>query len=114
MVMQQQKVKFYGGIVKRVFIVYQKDGVTTFNESRLAFVRKKFNSVRNYREFASSPVVETIEVTSDKLPRINTLKEGDACLLVGSGRLIDKASYEFASKCYEHGIPVAEKGHDGG
>jgi len=101
-----QTAKFYGGVAKRVLVLFQKDCATTYNYSYLEFIQNRFNTVRNYREFDQGSPVEIMQTTSDKLPRMKSLREGDVCLIIGVGRFIDKASYNFASKCFSHGIPV--------
>lgn len=101
-----QTTNFYGGIAKRVLVLYQANCATTYNFSTLEFIEKRFNTVRNYREFEQDSPVQIMQTTSDTLPRINSLKEGDVCLIIGTGRFIDKASYIFASKCFSYGIPV--------
>lgn len=103
---QQETTKFYGGIVKRVLILYPKSTVYRPNYSRLLFIRDDFNSKRNYREFSGKYPVEILEASSCSLPNINDFQEGDACLLIGSGRYIDKRQFEFAKKCFANNIPV--------
>ncbi len=102
----QATLKFHGAPAKRVVIVFQENGLKCFGHSEHEFVRLWFNRTRNYREFTQESPVEILERTSSNLPRITSFKEGDACLLIGSGRFIDKASYNFAVKCIEHDIPV--------
>lgn len=102
----QATLTFHGAPAKRVIIVSQELSPKSFRHSDYEFVQKGFNRVRNYREFTQETPVEILEKTSGNLPRMSSLKEGDAILLVGSGRFIDKQSYNFAIKCIEHDIPV--------
>ena len=106
MAIQQQTEKFYGGIAKRVWVLVQETSAITLKFSELEFIQKRFNSIRNYREFCGDYPVEVLQITSGKLPRITSFKEGDVCLIIGCGRFLDKASYEFAGKCFLHSIPV--------
>ena len=102
----QATLTFHGAPAKRVFLIFQENGANGYKHSDYEFVRTHFNRVRNYREFMSNSDVEILERTSGNLPRIPYLKEGDAILLIGCGRFIDKQSYIFALKCIEHDIPV--------
>lgn len=104
--LNQHDVKFHGGMIKRVFVIYHSNGYSSPNQSTLEFIKENFNLTRNYREFSTNEPVKVLTYTSDALPRITTLKEGDACLLIGCGRLIDKESLGFAEKCFNRNIPV--------
>ncbi len=104
--MATQTITFHGAPAKRVLMVFQEAAIPCYSRSDYEFVRTRFNRVRNYREFTQDYPVEIKEARSNELPRISSLKEGDACLLIGSGRLIDKKSYDFAVKCIERDIPV--------
>lgn len=97
---------FHGAAAKRVIVISQEKGLCNLSHSDREFVRTSFNRVRNYREFMSDSTVEIVEKTSGNPPRITSLKEGDAILLMGSGRFLDKQSYNYALKCIEHDIPV--------
>ena len=102
----QATLNFHGAPAKRVIVLKQEQGLSTLSHSDSEFIRTSFNRVRNYKEFLSDSTVEILEKTSGNLPRISNLKEGDAILLMGSGRFLDKQSYNFAIKCIEHDIPV--------
>ena len=102
----QVTLTFNGAPAKRVIVIHQESGFKEIRMSDREFIRTRFNRVRNYREFMQDYPVEIVEKSSGNLPRISNLKEGDACLILGCGRFIDKQSYNFAIKCIEHGIPV--------
>ena len=104
--MAQTEIKFYGEPAERVIIVYQKDGMKIFNDYEKDFIKMKFNTARNYREFTQATPVTLVEAASDKLPYPTSLKSGDAILLIGDGRFIDEASYNFAISCIDRQIPV--------
>jgi len=106
MAIQKQTAEFYGGVINRVFAIYPKNHAEYSDYSTLEFVKNRFNTVRNYREFSNNQPVEIREFKSDSAPRINTFKEGDVCLLFGYGRFLDKETYNFAKKCFSHRIPV--------
>lgn len=100
------KGKFHGDLVDRVFVVFPENSCIDFTRGDFNFITHKFNSLRNFRTFFYNHKVEVIEVRDGKFPNISTLREGDACLLLGSGRVIDKREFNFAKKCFEHDIPV--------
>ncbi len=102
----QATLTFHGAPAKRVHVIFQEHGVTTFTHHDREWIKSSFNRVRNYREFTQDFPVEVVERTSAHLPRISSLREGDACLIMGCGRLIDKQTYNFAIKCIENDIPV--------
>ena len=102
----QATLTFHGAPAKRVIVIHQGCGFKEIRMSDREFIHQRFNRVRNYREFMSDSPVEIVEKSSGNLPRISNLKDGDAILLLGSGRFLDKQSYNFAIKCIEHDIPV--------
>ena len=104
--MASNPIKFCGTPAKRVLIVFQENSVKNYTNSDYEFIRQSFNRVRNYREFTVDYMPDILEATSGKLPSISSMNEGDACLLVGCGRLIDENSYRFAERCIMRGIPV--------
>ena len=97
---------FHGAAAKRVIVIKQEKGLCTLSHTDREFIRTRFNRVRNYREFTTESPVEILEKTSGNLPRVTNLQEGDAILIIGCGRLIDKQTYAYAVKCIEHDIPV--------
>jgi len=103
---QTQNNLFYGGVIKRVFVISPKNQDFACSPNTLELIRTKFNTVRNYKEFCHQQCVEIIQRDSSSLPRINSFREGDACLFIGNGRFIDKAGYEFMKKCFMNNILV--------
>ena len=102
----QATLTFHGAPVKRVIVLKQATSLCPLSTSENRFIRTCFNRVRNYREYLIDSTVEVLEQTSNNPPQVSNLKEGDAILLMGCGRFLDKQSYNFAIKCIEHNIPV--------
>lgn len=102
----QATLTFHGAPAKRVHIIFQEHGINTFTNHDREWVKNSFNRVRNYREFTQDVPVEIIERTSGHLPLVSSLREDDACLIMGCGRLIDRKTYNFAINCIAHDIPV--------
>lgn len=103
---QQNNVNFYGGIAKRVIVISPKEVQTPLNYSNYDFIKTRFNSVRNYKEFKGSYPVQIIDTSICPLPDVDSLSVGDVCLIIGQGRVIDKECYDFALKCFSAKIPV--------
>ena len=103
---QKCPTKFYGGIAKRVLIITPKESNAHIADSHYDFIKNKFNSVRNYREFKGAYPVKAWHKSSDNLPDVYSLLQGDVCLILGYGRFIDKDCYEYMKSCFEANVPV--------
>lgn len=106
MATSNETLKFHGEAAKRVIIISQEKSLCNLSYADREFIRTSFNRLRNYREFKTNRTVEIVEKTSADAPLIARLKDGDAILISGCGRVIDKATYDFAITCIENDIPV--------
>lgn len=107
MIAKPRSKNFYGGAINKLFVIRHPDSSDSLCFSTLEFIKKNFNVLRNYREFNQHIYLkEVVEVTSNSLISLGNFKTGEAILLTGFGRVIDKQTYELACKCIKYGIPV--------
>lgn len=107
MIARPRSTNFYSGVINKLVVIRHPDNLDSLSFSAREFIKDNFNDRRNYKEFNQHiPLKEIVEVKSTSLIALNEFKKGDAILLNGFGRMIDKQSYEFACECFKHGIPV--------
>lgn len=99
--------KMYGDVIRKVYVVINNNMKDFITPKTIEFIENKFNSLRNYREFETEVPVKVKVITSEELVKKKpNFKTEEACLFIGSGRIMDKKSYLFAKECLNGDVPI--------